>query len=66
MEYQVTIRYGKRTQRYLTLAVSAPNVPSALRLAADGIPEDLVPEVDLVELRDAPDFDKTFSGTDAP
>ncbi len=61
MDYQATIRYGKKSQRYLSLALSAPDVPSALRLAADGIPEDLVAEVDLVELRVAPDFDKTFS-----
>jgi len=66
MDYQVTVRYGKKIQRYLILAVTAPDMPSALRLAADGIPEDLVPEVDLVEFRDAPDFDKTFSGPDAP
>jgi len=66
MDYQVTIRYGKKAQRYMTLAVAAPDVASALRLAADGIPEDLVSEVDLVELRDAPDFDKTFSSSDAP
>ena len=66
MDYQVTIRYGKKIQRYLTLAVTAPDVPSALRLAADGIPEDLKLEVDLVELRDAPDFEKTFSSSDLP
>jgi len=64
MDYQVTIRYGKKKQRYLSLAVTAPDAPAALRLAADGIPSDLAPEVDLVELRGAPDFDKTFSGSD--
>jgi hypothetical protein len=66
MDYQVTIRYGKSAQRYLILAVTAPDVPSALRLAADGIPGDLIPEVDLVELRGAPDFDKTFSSPGTP
>jgi hypothetical protein len=65
MDYQVTIRYGKRVQRYLTMVVTAPDAPSALRLVADGIPEDLVSEVDLVELRDAPDYDKTSPGSDA-
>jgi len=65
MDYQVTIRYGKKTQRYLTLAVTAPDVASALRLAADGIPGDLVREVGLVELQGAPGFDKTFSSPDA-
>ena len=66
MDYQVTIRYGKAHQRYLTLAVEAPNVPEALRMAAEGIPEELVPEVDLVELREAPDFDKTFPDPETP
>ena len=66
MDYQVTVRYGKKTQRYLTLALSTPDVPSALRLAAEEIPEDLVEEVDLVELREAPDFDKTFTNSDVP
>ena len=60
MDYQVTIRYGKQAQRYLALTLTAADVPSALRSAADAIPEDLVQEVDLVELRYAPDFDKTF------
>ncbi|MFH1766202.1 MAG: hypothetical protein ABIF09_18610 [Gemmatimonadota bacterium] len=66
MDYQVTIRYGKKSQRYLTLAITAPDVPSALRMAADGVPEEVASEVDLVELREAPDFDKTFSSPDAP
>lgn len=66
MDYQVTIRYGRKNQRYFTLTVSAPDVPAALRLAADGIPEDLVAEVDLLELREAPDFDKTFSAPATP
>jgi hypothetical protein len=35
-------------------------------LTADGIPEDLVSEVDLVELRQAPDFEKTFPTTENP
>ncbi len=62
----MTIRYGKRSQRYLTLTVVAGDVASALRLTADGIPEDLVSEVDLVELRQAPDFEKTFPTTENP
>ena len=66
MNYQVTIRHGKARQRYLTLAIEAPDVPEALRMAAQGIPEELVPEVDLVELREAPDFNKTFPDTEAP
>lgn len=64
MDYQVTIRYGSKSQRYLTLAVTADDVSEALRTAAEEIPEDLVPEVDLVELRVAPDFDKRFPETE--
>lgn len=58
MNYQVTVRYGSTSIRYLTLAVEAPDMPSAMRLAADGIPRDIAPNVDLVELRGAPDFEK--------
>jgi hypothetical protein len=58
MDYQTTVRYGKKRQRYLTFVVTAPDVPSALRMAADSIPENVIPEADLVELRYAPDFDK--------
>jgi hypothetical protein len=65
MDFQITIRYGKKSQRYLTLTVQAPDAASALRSAADGIPEEIAPEVDLVELRLAPDFDKTFPESDA-
>ena len=58
MNYQITVRYGTKTQRYMTLTVEAPDAPAALRLAADGIPRDIVSQVDLVELRGAPDFEK--------
>ena len=58
MSYQATIRYGKKIQQYLSLAVEAPNVPEALRQVADQIPAEIAGEVDLVELREAPDFDK--------
>ena len=60
MEYQVTIRYGRKRQRYLSLTVDAENAVSALRGAADQIPEEVVPEVDIVELREAPDFEKNL------
>jgi hypothetical protein len=58
MDYQATVRYGERRQRYLTFVVTAPDVASALRMAAESIPEDVIPEADLVELRYAPDFDE--------
>jgi len=60
MNYQVTIRYGKRHQRYLSLAIQASDAAMALRQAADEIPGEVVGEVDIVELREAPDFEKTL------
>jgi hypothetical protein len=60
MDYQITIRHGRKTQRYLTLAVEATDAAAALREAADRIPEELVGDVDIVELREAPDFEKTL------
>lgn len=58
MDYQLTIRYGRKTQRYHTFLVEAGDVPAALRTAADQIPREISREVDLVELRIAPDFEK--------
>ncbi len=57
MRYQVTVRYGTEWQRYHTFEVDAGDLPEALRLAADAVPEGVVPEADLVELRVAPDPD---------
>ena len=54
MDFQITIRHGKKAQRYLTLQVEAPDAVQALRYAADQIPGDVAGEVDLVELRSAP------------
>jgi hypothetical protein len=53
MDYQITIRYGKRRQPSHAFSVEAPDVASALRPAADAIPPGVLPEVDLVELRAA-------------
>jgi hypothetical protein len=60
MNYQVTVRYGRKSHRYLSLAVEAPDAVAALRKAADAVPESVAPEVDIVELREAPDFEKTL------
>jgi len=60
MNYQVTIRYGKRQQRYLSLAIQASDAAMALRQAADEIPDQVIGEVDIVELREAPDFEKAL------
>lgn len=51
MEFQVTVRYGSRYQRYHTLEVSGEDVREALRAAADAVPEEVATEADLVEMR---------------
>jgi hypothetical protein len=66
VEYQLTIRYGKKRQRYHTFLVEAADVPLALRVAAEEIPAEIAGEADLVELRVAPDFDKVLSSDEAP
>jgi len=53
--YQITVRYGTRYQRYHTLTVDAGDVREALRAAADRVPDEILPEADLVELRVAVD-----------
>lgn len=55
MRFQVTVRHGRRYQRYHTLVVEGVDVRDALRRAASEIPEDIAHEADLVELRTAPD-----------
>ena len=61
MNYQVTIRYGRKAQRYHTITVEATDAVAALRSAADAVPPEIVAEVDIVELREAPDFDKNIN-----
>ena len=60
MNYQVTIRYGRKMQRYHSITVEGENAVAALRSAADLIPVEIADEVDIVELREAPDFDKNI------
>ena len=60
MDYQVTIRYGRKIQRYHSLTVEAADAVAALRLAADEVPPEIAAEVDIVELREAPDFDQNI------
>ena len=57
MHYQVTVRYGGARQRYHTLVVEAGDATAALRAAADAVPAEIAPHVDLVELRIAVDPD---------
>jgi len=60
VKYQITIRYGRKANRYMSMAVEADDAVAALRQAADQVPPEVVPEVDIVELREAPDFEKTL------
>lgn len=55
MNFQVTVRYGGRYQRYHTFLVEASDAREALSAAAAAIPDDIAPQTDLVELRVAVD-----------
>jgi hypothetical protein len=55
MRFQVTVRHGRRYQRYHTLVVEADDAREALRRTASDIPDEIAGETDLVELRIAPD-----------
>ena len=57
MNFSITVRYGGRRQRYHTFRVEAEDARAALAAAADGIPDEIAPEADLVELRVAVDPD---------
>ena len=61
--YQITVRYGRRYQRYHTFTVDAGDVAAALRQAAENVPGDVLPEADLVELRVAVDPDARAAST---
>jgi hypothetical protein len=58
MKFQVTVRYGTRSQRYHTYLVEAGDAGSALRIASEQMPPEISPEADLVELRVAVDPDE--------
>jgi hypothetical protein len=63
MNYRVTVRYGERRQRHHTLDVEAPDLPGALRAAAERIPSEIADTADLAEVRPAPDPDqRTYLG----
>ena len=64
MNYQVTVRYGRKRQRYFSVTVSTENLAGALRQASAELPEEVAAEADLVEIREAPDFDKAFEGSE--
>lgn len=58
MRFQVTVRYGGRSQRYHTYAVEAADAREALSAAAAEMPAEIAPQADLVELRVAVDPDR--------
>jgi len=58
MNYQVTVRYGGRYQRYHTYMVEAADARAALEAAASLMPDEVAPQADLVELRVAADPEK--------
>lgn len=58
MDFQVTVRYGGRRQRYHTYAVQAADAREALAIAARELPAEIGAEADLVELRIAVDPDR--------
>lgn len=61
--WQVTVRYGRRFQRYHTFTVVAGDAADALRLAADEVPDEVRGEADLVEVREAVDPDaRSYAG----
>ena len=51
MRFQVTVRYGGRSQRYHTYEVDAEDAGQALAAASTAMPAEIAPEADLVELR---------------
>ena len=63
MDFQVTVRYGGRYQRYHTYQVSAADAQKALEAAALAMPPEIAAEADLVEMRVAVDPDnRSFMG----
>lgn len=57
MNFQVTVRYGGRRQRYHTYVVDGADAREALAIAARELPPGIAAEADLVELRIAVDPD---------
>ena len=58
MLFQITVRYGTVTQRYHVLQVEAADAREALREGARALPEEIVGQVDLMEIRLAVDPDR--------
>ena len=63
MDFQITVRYGGRYQRYHTYQVTAADARAALEAAARDMPAEVAAEADLVEMRVAVDpDDRKFMG----
>jgi len=58
MDFQVTVRYGGRSQRYHTYVVQASSARDALAEAARAMPDSVAIDANLVELRVAVDPDR--------
>lgn len=57
MNFQITLRYGSRRQRYHTFEVEATDARAAMATAAALVPDEIAAEADLVEVRVAVDPD---------
>lgn len=55
MRFRVTVRHGRRRKGYKIFEVEAGDVAAALREAAGGIPDEVLGEADLVEVRPSVD-----------
>ena len=55
MTFQITVRYGTKTQRYHTWSVEAADAREALALVARAMPDEIAAEADLLEMRVAVD-----------
>ena len=67
MQFQITVRYGGRHQRYHTFTVEADDARQALTVGAAEIPDEIAPQADLVELRIFVDPEKRpFMGEGGP
>jgi hypothetical protein len=64
--FQLTVRHGATAKRYFMTQVEAPHLAAALRLAADALPDEVVREADLAELRPAPDPEAERPWLDEP
>ncbi len=58
MEFQLTIRHGGKSPRYHMATLPATSLAELLEALPRGIPEDVLGDADLVEIRPAVDPDR--------